>query len=144
MTYAAVKLLKPTAFKRYCGVKPHTFAAMVKVLQAREAQKKKPGRTPELEVEDQLLLALQYWREYRTYFHLSLTWGVSESTVSRIVRRVEDTLIKARQFHLPGKQALRAPGHQFQVVVVDVTETPVERPQKNSGVAIVASAAATR
>lgn len=138
MTYDEVKLLKPTAFKRFCGVKPHTFAAMVSVLQAREAQKKKPGRTAGLCVEDQLLLALQYWREYRTYFHLSVSWGVSEATVSRIVRRVEDCLIKAKQFHLPGKKALRAPGHQFQVVVVDVTETPVERPQKNSGAATAA------
>ena len=94
-------------------------------------------------LEDQLLLALQYWREYRTYFHLSVSWGVSEATVSRIVRRVEDALIKAKQFHLPGKRALRAPGHQFQVVVVDVTETAVERPQKNSAAATAARNAAT-
>lgn len=143
MTYDEVKLLKPTAFKRYCGVKPHTFTAMVKALRAREAQKKKPGRTADLCLEDQLLLALQYWREYRTYFHLSVAWGVSESTVSRIVRRVEDILIKAQQFHLPGKKALRTTDHHFQVVVVDVTETPVERPQKNSGVATAARRNAT-
>lgn len=132
MTYDEVKSLKPSAFKRFCGVKPHTFAAMVNALQAREAQKKKPGRSADLCVEDQLLLALQYWREYRTYFHLSVSWGVSESTVSRIVRRVEDLLIKAQQFHLPGKKALRTAEHQFQVVVVDVTETPVERPKKTA------------
>lgn len=144
MTYDEVKLLKATAFKRFCGVKPHTFAAMVKVLQTRETQKKNPGRTPDLCLEDQLLLALQYWREYRTYFHLSVSWGVSESTVSRIVRRVEDTLIKAKQFHLPGKKALRTPGHQFQVVVVDVTETPIERPQKNSAVVTAARNGGTR
>lgn len=143
MTYDEVKLLKPTAFKRYCGVKPHTFTAMVKALQAREAQKKKPGRTAGLCLEDQLLLALQYWREYRTYFHLSVSWGVSEATVSRIVRRVEDILVKAQQFHLPGKKILRAADHQFQVVVVDVTETLVERPQKNSGAAIAVRRNAT-
>jgi hypothetical protein len=132
MTYDEVKRLKPTAFKRFCGVKPHTFAAMIKALRAREAQKKKPGRTADLCLEDQPLLALQYWREYRTYFHLSVSWGVSEATVSRIVRRVEDILIKTRQFHLPGKKALRGAAHHFQVVVVDVTETPVERPKKTA------------
>ena len=144
MTYDEVKLLKPTAFKRLCGVKPHTFAAMVKALRAREAQKKKPGRTADLCLEDQLLLALPYWRAYRPYFHLSVSWGVSESTGSRLVRRVEDVLIKAQQFQRPGKKALRTTAHQLQVVVVDVTETPVERPQKNSGAATAAKRSATR
>lgn len=55
---------------------------MVKALRAREAQKKKSGRTADLCLEDQLLLALQYWREYRTYIHLSVSWGVSEATAT--------------------------------------------------------------
>ncbi len=61
MTYADVKDLKPTDFKRFCGVRPQTFAAMIKVLQQREQQKKKPGRAAELGLLDQLLLTLQYW-----------------------------------------------------------------------------------
>jgi hypothetical protein len=96
-----VKSLKPIAFKRFCGVNPHTFAAMVKALRAREAQKNKPGRTADPSLEEQRLLALQCWHQYRTYFHLSISWDVSESRVSRIVRRVEDILIKAQQFNLP-------------------------------------------
>jgi hypothetical protein len=96
MTYAEVKDLKPSAFKRFCGMKTHTFATMLKMLQQREQQKKKQGRTADLSLEDQLLLTLQYWREYRTYFHLSVSWGVSEATVCQTVQRVERALIKAK------------------------------------------------
>lgn len=144
MTYAEVKDLKPAAFKRFCGVKSHTFATMVKALQQREQQKKKQGRAADLSLEDQLLLTLQYWREYRTYFHLSLSWGVSEATVCRTVQRVENALIKAQAFHLPGKKMLRAADHQFAVVVVDASEMPIERPKKNSDVASAARKDGTR
>jgi hypothetical protein len=30
-------------------------------------------------------MTLEYWREYRTYFHLGNSWGVNESTAYRIV-----------------------------------------------------------
>ena len=43
--------------------------------------------------EDQVLICLQYWREYRTYFHIAQDWLLSESTVCRIVHRVETTLV---------------------------------------------------
>lgn len=72
---------------------------MVNALEQREQQKTKKGRTADLSLEDQLLLALQYWREYRTYFHLSVSWGLSEATACRIVKRVEDILIQAQCFH---------------------------------------------
>lgn len=144
MTYADLKDLKPTDFKRFCGVKPHTFAAMVEALRERERQKKKKGRQAELSLEDQLLLSLQYLREYRTYFHLSLSWGVSEATVCRTVHRVEKALINANCFHLPGKKRLQAADHQFEVVIIDASETPIERPQKNSGAALAARSGGIR
>ena len=134
MTYAEIKDLKPRAFKRFCGVKPQTFTRMVQVLKQREQRKKKKGRSSGLILEDQLLLTLQYWREYRTYFHLSISWGVSEATVCRTIQRVENALIQSQEFHLPGKKKLRESDCQFEVVVVDVSETPVERPKKSSAV----------
>lgn len=144
MTYADLKDLKPTDFKRCCGVKPPTFATLVKALRQGERQKKKKGRDPGLCLEDQLLLALQYWREYRTFFHIALSWGVSEATACRVVHRVENALIKARCFHLPGKKKVRAADHQFEVVVIAASQTPVERPQKNSGAASAARSGGTR
>ncbi|WP_197710996.1 helix-turn-helix domain-containing protein, partial [Acinetobacter baumannii] len=36
------------------------------------------GRPPKLSIEDQILLGLSYWREYRTLFHVATSYGVSE------------------------------------------------------------------
>lgn len=82
-------------------------------------------------MEDQVLMTLEYWREYRTYFHIGQSWGVNESTAYRIIRKIEDTLMTARTFSLPGKKKLQRSDYQIEVVVVDVTETPIERPKKN-------------
>lgn len=134
MTYEQVQHLKPEAFKRLCGVRPETFAEMVKVLEEKAQQKRKPGRPSKLSVANQLLMTLQYWREYRTYFHIAQSWGVNESSAHRMIQSVEDTLIQSGRFALPGKKQLYAADHQLEVLVVDVTETPVERPKKTASV----------
>lgn len=137
MTYEQVKHLKPAEFKRLCGVKPETFRQMVALLD-QAAQQKQPGRPSKLSQEDQLLLTLEYWREYRTYFHIAHSWGIHESTAYRMIRQVENTLIRSKAFNLPGKKKLLDPDHEIEVVVVDVTESPIERPQKNKNDSTVA------
>ncbi len=52
---------------------------MVRLVKGKKAEHKKLGRPPELIVQDQVLLVLQYWREYRTYFHIGQDFGVAES-----------------------------------------------------------------
>jgi hypothetical protein len=47
-------------------------------------------------------------------------------------------LIKDGRFHLPGKKALAKNDVQYEVVLVDATETPCERPKKSSGNATAA------
>ena len=98
MTYKQIKNLREQVFKRFCGVKPKVFAQMVEVLKQELPKPLQRGGQPKLGVEDQLLMALEYWREYRTYFHIGQSWGVHESTVCRIVHRVEDELIKSGKF----------------------------------------------
>lgn len=132
MTYEKVKDLTPEAFKRFCGVKPETFTAMLEVLKKREGQKKKAGRPSILTLEDQLLLTLSYWREYRTLFHIATSYGVHESTAQRIVTRLEGALIASGLFSLPSKRELLEADHELVVVVVDSTETVIERPKKNN------------
>lgn len=107
-----------------------TFNQMVIVMQQAK-QQLKPGRPSKLSLEDQVLITLEYLREYRTYFHIAQTWGVYESTAYRIIRTVEDTVIRSRKFSLPGKKKLQEPEHTIELVVVDVTESPIQRPQKN-------------
>ncbi len=77
------------------------------------------------------MLTLEYWREYRTYFHIAKSWGVAESNVSRIIRRGEDVLSKSKAFPLPGKKKLQGADHEIAFIVVDVAETPIERPKKS-------------
>ncbi len=80
MTYEQVKRLKSEDFKRLCGVRPETFNEMLEIVRAHSQAKQKIGRPGKLSLEDQLLMTLEYWREYRTYFHMGQCWGVNEST----------------------------------------------------------------
>jgi hypothetical protein len=106
---------------------------MLHVLQEHEQRKMKPGRPAKLSLEHQLLMTLPYWREYRTYFHIRLSWGVAESVVCRTVQRLENLLIKSKGVHWPGKKKLPTGDTPFEVIMIEVAESPVERPQKNSG-----------
>ena len=104
MTYEKVKNLNPEEFKRFCGVYPETFKYMVKVLAAEKVLQKKSGRPSKLSLEDQILMTLEYLREYSTYFHLAINWEINETTALRITRKVENILIKSGLFNLPGKR----------------------------------------
>ena len=131
--YEATLKLSPERFRRLTGVTRTTFRTMLAVLRkASKVKRKHGGYEPTLCLEDRLLMALEYWREYRTYFHLGQSYGLSESQANKIVRWIEDVLIQDKRFSLPGKKALTKSDVEFEVVLVDVTETPVERPQKNS------------
>jgi hypothetical protein len=44
------------------------------------------GRSSKLCIEDMLLTALGYLREYRTYAHLAVDFGIAESNLFRAVR----------------------------------------------------------
>jgi hypothetical protein len=143
MSYEQIKDLQPALFKRYCGVTPETFHQMVTVVSDHLAETKiKSGRPPKLSVEDQVLLTLEYWREYRTFFHIARNWGVHESSVWRTVRRVEDILTTSKAFTLPGKKQLQTADHEIEFIVVDVAETPIERPKKSKNATIAAKRSA--
>ena len=79
---------------------------MLKGLNTQLPKVRVPGRPPKLSIESQILVALEYWREYRTYFHISTDWAVSESTICRIVHRVETDLMASGLFRIPGKKRL--------------------------------------
>jgi len=88
------------------------------------------GRPTKLSRADQQLLTLMYWREYRTEFHIAQSYGISEATVCRTIRKVENALVRSGKFRLPGKKALQSSETVFEVVLVDVSEQPIERPKK--------------
>lgn len=131
--YEAVNKLSPTEFKRLTGVRKDVFVKMISIV--KEAENKRMslgGKPPRLVIEDRLLMTLEYLREYRTYFHLGKSYGLSESACYRNCKWVEDTLIKSNVFSLPGKKVLLKSNAEFEVILIDATESPIERPKKKS------------
>jgi hypothetical protein len=120
-------------FKQLFGVKKEIFRQMHDILKdAREKRRQNGGpRRTTLSVGDQLFMSLQYWREYRTMEHLGFEFGIAKSTVSDTITLVENVLIQDGTFQLPGKKALLSEENAGRTVVVDVTESPIERPKKN-------------
>ncbi|MDJ0690766.1 MAG: transposase family protein [Xenococcaceae cyanobacterium MO_188.B32] len=131
MNFATTKSLTAEKFKRRFGVKKKTFERMVKAFKQQIPDTPRVGRPWELGREDQILAALEYWREYRSYFHIATDFAVSESTVCRAVHRVENILIASGLFRLPGKKDLIRGFARPEVIVMDVTETPIERPKRS-------------
>lgn len=129
--YEEIKQYSEEQFRRLTGVKKNTFAEMVSVLvEAENNRYRRAGRKSSLTMEDRLLMALEYLREYRTYFHLGSSYGLSESACYRSCKWVEDVLIKSGKFALPGRKALLKSEVAYEVVLVDATESPIQRPKK--------------
>ena len=132
MKFETVKDLDDEKFRRLTGVKRPTFDKMVGILnESIKNRKFNSGRKKKLSTENSLLMTLEYIREYRTYFHVSQSYGLSESSTYKTVRWVEDTLIKHPDFALPGRKALLKSDVEYSVVLIDATETPIERPKKS-------------
>ena len=132
MKYEKINEYNENKFRRITGVKRATFEKMVEILKKSYAEKhKRRGRKPKLSIENQLLAALEYWREYRTYAHIAASYGIAESNIYRSIKWIENTLIKDGTFSLPGKKELLKSDTDYEVVLIDATETLVERPQKN-------------
>jgi len=132
MKYEKLQGLSAPIFRRITGVKRKTFSTMVACIREADTKRLKwYGRPPKLSVEDQILLTLEYLREYRTYAHIGVDYGVGESSAFRIIRSIEDTLVRTKLFALPKRsEGLNNPSVVKETI--DCTESPVERPQKNS------------
>lgn len=140
MRYFEVSDYAEKQFYRLTGVKRPVFEQMVAVVRN---GLKSFGRPRKLSVEDMVLMSLCYWREYRTQFHVGSSFGVSEATVSRTVRAVEEALLQDPRFHLPGKKVLHEESLNLVALVVDASEQRIERPQKNKSTFIRARKDAT-
>ena len=137
--------LSEEQFRRRTGVKRETFEKMLEIVErAHEQKKAKGGRPNALGIEQMVLMVLEYLREYRTYFHIATSYGVSESAAYKTIRWVEETLIKEGTFSLPGKKELLRSDMLMEVVLVDATECPVQRPKKSSGATTRARRGGTR
>jgi Txe/YoeB family toxin of Txe-Axe toxin-antitoxin module len=131
--YTQVNKLKDAQFRRKTGVKRKTFNKMVEIVREVEEKRKKiSGRPSKLEYEDQVLMSLEYLREYRTYFSLGQIYELSEANTYKICKKVEDILIQSKEFRLPNRKDVYEDPN-IEVIVVDAVESSIERPQKNKG-----------
>src|ERR1700730_9336394 len=113
----------PEAYRR----STRDVEGMAELLRQAEIKQKAAGGKPNtLSIEDRLLMTLEYWREYRTYFHIA--YRISESAAYRNIKWCEDTLAKSKAFRLPGRKAVAASERVYGVVLIDATETPIECP----------------
>ncbi len=131
MKYEIIENYDDEKFRRITGVKRTTFEKMIEILQKSYAEKhRRRGRKPKLSIENQLLATLEYLREYRTYAHIAASYGIDESNIYRAIKWVEEVLIKDGTFSLPGRKELLKSDEEYDVILVDATETPIERPKK--------------
>jgi prenyltransferase beta subunit len=92
-------------FRRITGVKRVTFEKMMEILHCAFVLKHaQGGRNPKLSLEEQLLATLEYICEYRMYAHIAASYQIDESSMYRMIRWVEDTLVKDGTFSLPGRK----------------------------------------
>jgi len=133
MKFKNLKKLSEEQYRRITGVKRATFDKMVELIkEAEKIKKAKGGRPNDLSVENRVLMTLEYLREYRTYANIGASYGLSESNAYENIRWIENVLVKSKEFKLPGKKALLKSDHEFEVILIDTTESPIERPKKSS------------
>ena len=132
MKYENIKDYQDARFRLVTGVKRETFFTMVEILEAEQKRvhSKHNGRRRKLSIEDMLLAALEYLTEYRTYECIAASYGLTRPNIYKVIKWVEDTLVKSGKFRLPGKRVLANKDNTIEFIVVDTTETPIERPKK--------------
>ncbi len=129
--YNKINKLNDVQFRRKTGVKRKTFKRMVEIVSKAENKRKKIlGRPSKLSYEDQTLMTLEYMREYRTYFSLGQIYDISEANCYKICKKIEDILIKSKDFRLPNRKDVYEDPN-IEIVVVDAVESSIERPKKS-------------
>jgi Helix-turn-helix of DDE superfamily endonuclease len=129
MYWNNLKLLTPDKFQRYTGIKLPTFERMVETVKTWELlNRNNRSRPHNFSIEDRILMMLCYYREYITFFHLALKYQIHESTAFRIVVKIENILIKFGAFSLPKSSSIPT-DTTLEVVVIDASESPIERPK---------------
>lgn len=56
---------------------------------------------------------------------------MSEPTAFRLISRADNLLIKSGKFSLAGKKALLDNQIDYEIIIVDATESKIDRPKKN-------------
>ena len=99
MRWEQLREIPEAKFKRLVGVSPATFEQMRQAAAASEPPSTHPkrggkrGPKPSLSLEEQLLMLLMYYREYRSFAHIGASFAMSEAQSWRIITGLEARLI---------------------------------------------------
>ena len=131
--YEKIEKLADKDFKLITGVTREVFYRMLEALKQKYAEDHSQGGQPGLPVELRLTLALEYWREYRSFRHMANDHQIAKSIINKAVLWVEDTLSESTDFKLKDLKERFKPGEEetIKIVVIDVEEQPIERPKYN-------------
>ena len=133
--YEKIWMLDEKEFKLITGVTKEVFTKALEVLQLKYAQEHAQGGRPGLPAELRLALALEYWREYRTFRHMANDHQIGKTKINKAVLWVENVLSGSDEFKLKDlkerfkQRAGSEP--EIKMVLIDVEEQPVERPKYN-------------
>ena len=127
-------ILSNAVFKRLFGVKKETFEKMLSILQKKYAQNHKfGGRPPKLSVKDKLMITLKYLHEYWTMEHIGHDYMTMVSAKVLFAKAYNGWKTGSKKILLsnyPAKRCLKKPLGTIEYVVVDVTESPIQRPKE--------------
>jgi len=131
--YEKLEKLKDSDFKLITGVTRKVFEKMLEVLKMKHAKEHARGGVEGLPVELRLTLALEYWREYRSFRHMANDHQISKTAIHNAVIWVENVLSESEEFKLQDLKERFKPGEEseIKVVMIDVEEQPIERPKYN-------------
>ena len=126
-----IEKLNDSEFKLITGVTRKVFYGMAQALRKKYTEEHLRGGRPGLPVELRLTLALEYWREYRTFRHMANDHQISKSKINEAVLWVEDTLSASDEFKLKDLKERFKPGceNEIEAILIDVEEQPIERPK---------------
>jgi hypothetical protein len=122
---------KPITFNRLVGMKVKDFESILEKLAPLWQKKvlatyKRPGRDFKLELADMLMMLLIYYRSYITQEFLGHLFGIDDSRVCRLIKRIEPLLACT--------VAIRKDRHlspeEVENLIIDATEQPIERPKR--------------
>ena len=124
-------------FQLLTGVTKEVFMMMLGAL-TREYNKIhliKGGNPNGTDIGLKLVIALEYWREYRTMRHMAFDYSMPASTLCNCITWVEDILSQSEEFRIPElKEKFKQrqeDSNPIRVVLIDVEEQPIERPKEN-------------
>ena len=133
--YEKIEKLSDKDFKLITGVTREVFKRMLGVLREKYAEEHTQGGHPGLPIELRLTLALEYWREYRSFRHMANDHQIGKTVINDAVIWVENVLSASEEFKLKDLKERFKPNEEdeteIEVVIIDMEEQPIERPKYN-------------